>query len=59
MDNNQNVNVRRVALYRNEYNTDLTIADFEFGVKLLDTFPAVDSGNQITKAADFGFVYLR
>ena len=46
-------------MYRNEYNTDLTIADFEFGVKLLDTFPAVDSGNQITKAADFGFVYLR
>lgn len=59
MDNSQNVNVRRVALYRNEYNTDLTIADFEFGVKLLDTFPAQDTGNVITKASDFGFVYLK
>jgi hypothetical protein len=34
-----------VAIYRNEYNTDLTIQDFEFGVKLLDTFPAVDTGS--------------
>ena len=59
MDHHQNVNVRKVALKRNEYNTDLTIADYEFGVKLLDTFSQVDTGSQITKAADFGYVYLR
>ena len=28
MDHNQNVNVRKVALFRNEYNTDLSISDF-------------------------------
>ena len=59
MDAHQNVNVRKVALKRNEYNTDLTIGDYEFGVKLLDTFAQVDTGSQITKAADFGYVYLR
>lgn len=59
MDNKYNVNVRKVALFKNEYNTDLTIADFEFGTKLLDTFCAVDTGSTITKAADFGYVYLK
>jgi hypothetical protein len=51
--------VRKVSLKRNEYNTNLTIADFEFGVKLLDTFAQVDTGCQITKSADFGYVYLK
>jgi hypothetical protein len=59
MDAHQNVNVRRVALFRNEYNTDLTIADFEFGVKLVDAYPVVDTGCMITKAPDFGYVHLR
>ena len=59
MNKHQEVNVRKVTLFRNEYNTELTIADFEFGVKLLDTFPVLDTGNVLTKAGDFGYVYLK
>ncbi len=59
MDDKYKVNVHKVVLLRNEYNTNLTIADFEFGVKLLDTFCAVDTGNTITRASDFGYVYLK
>jgi hypothetical protein len=53
------VSVKRVALFRNEYNTDLTIGEFEFGCKLLDTYPLQDTGCMITKASDFGYVYLK
>ena len=59
MIKNEEVNIRKVALFRNEYNTELTIGDFEFGVKLLDSFPVVDNGNVLTKASDFGYVYLK
>jgi len=59
MNSQSEINVRKVSLHRNEYNTELTIEDFEFGVKLLDTFPMIDTGNVITKAADFGYVYLK
>lgn len=59
MNKNDEVNVRKVVLYRNEYNTELTIDDYEFGLKLLDTFPVVDTGNVLTKAPEFGYVYLK
>ena len=59
MNKNQEVNVRKICLFRNEYNTELSMADFEFGVKLLDTFPVVDTGNVITSTVDFGYVYLK
>lgn len=59
MDQSEAISVRHVEICRDQKQKGFQLYPFQKGVKLIDTFPVVDTGNVVTFKKDFSVVSLR